>query len=159
VTLITSKAQPHVAINNGSTSWILAFNYHHHLSRPLPRLSQAQKASKNVSNWFHNLLHALLTINHPTGILRHRRSFDDLPTPPHPADQFWGGSRLSRGLQATKTSRRVSPPLSWGCESGATIRTSRAGGFSFRASPASAVPSPTAANRQPHKSSAGTSRR
>ena len=90
MTSITShrpKAQPHVAINDGSTLLISAFNHHHHLSRPLPRLSQAYKASKKVSNEFYNLLHALLTIAYPTGILELRRSFDELPTPPHTADQ------------------------------------------------------------------------
>ena len=50
----------HASINNGWRSLILVSDHHHRPSCRLPRLSEALKASKKVSNYFYNVLHVLL---------------------------------------------------------------------------------------------------
>ena len=78
---------------------------HHYPSHPLPRPSQAHKASK-VSNYFYNFLHMLLTNTHPRyprALVNLRRAASTLP---HLADRSGGGSRLSWALPGDE----VKPP-------------------------------------------------
>ena len=101
----------HASINHGWTLLIFIFDHHHCLSCPLPRLSEALKASKKVSNWFYDTLHALLT-SHPA--YRYPQTLvDDSTSYQHPTSfrGLWVIYGLSRALPCDEEKPPPASPL------------------------------------------------